>query len=172
MQVSKVPLLWKSWAWNRAWNISEKVCHFFQFGLIDFEHWRDQTLLLKLRTDCGFVISRPNGLIFWGILMPTSKQINSCFIPKLILLSILCHKFSVKHGLQKVLVHKVNTRCLTCCRDCTVFKCHLHDASWRLLKDITLTKHSWSSLSYRIFERGPELEMFSKIFVNFFNLVW
>jgi hypothetical protein len=30
--------------------------------------------------------------------------------------------------LQKVLVHKVNNRWPTCCRECTVFKCHLHDA--------------------------------------------
>ena len=45
-----------------------------------------------------------------------------------------------------VLVHKVNTRCLTCCRECTVCKCHLQNATWLLLKGKTLAKHCSASI--------------------------
>ena len=45
-----------------------------------------------------------------------------------------------------VLVHKANTRCLTCCRECTVCKCHTYDAPWLLLKNQTLAKPCSASL--------------------------
>ena len=119
-------------------SMEQSVKYFWQI-LSLFPIWFDRFWTLK-RSKFAFEVKdrlwfrrqqakRSNILRHFDANIKTNQfQNRTCFIPKVILLSILCHKFSVKLGLQKVLVHKVNTRCLTCCRDCTVFKCHLHDA--------------------------------------------